>query len=226
MIEIIEIEKSYGSTKVLKGVNGSISKGDFITIAGASGAGKSTLTDIIMGLLKPTNGKLELDGVEVLTEDLPGYRALFGYVPQETFIANDSVKNNIAFGLSSDQVCNDRIQYCANIAEIDSFITKELNFGYETILDKLGSGLSGGQKQRISIARALYREPNILILDEATSALDEKTERKVMKNLYNLKSNITMIVIAHRVSTLTGCNRILTLEDGKIADIKDNLISD
>jgi ATP-binding cassette, subfamily B, bacterial PglK len=224
-IKINDVSYNYSDSanQTLKEIILNINKGDKIGIQGTSGAGKSTLTDIIMGLLKPTNGKIELDGAVVSAEDLAGYRALFGYVPQETFIANDSVKNNIAFGLSFDQICNDRVKHCAKISEIHAFITSELNSGYETILDKLGSGLSGGQKQRISIARALYREPSILILDEATSALDEETERKLMKNLYNIKSDITMIIIAHRTSTLSGCNKIITLDDGKIADITDNL---
>jgi len=227
-IKINNVSYNYKDSKnqTLKEVILDINKGDKIGIQGTSGAGKSTLTDIIMGLLKPTKGELELDGVAILTEDLPKYRSLFGYVPQETFIANDTVKNNIAFGLSNDQICNDRVKHCAKIAEIDTFITSQLNSGYETLLDKLGSGLSGGQKQRISIARALYREPKILILDEATSALDEKTERELVKNLYNLKSDITMVVIAHRAGTLSGCNKIVTLEDGKIVNIKENLSHD
>lgn len=225
-IKINNVSYNYQDSKnqTLNEVNLDINKGDKIGIQGTSGAGKSTLTDIIMGLLTPTDGKLELDGASILTEDLPGYRALFGYVPQETFIANDSIKNNIAFGLSSDEICIDRVNHCAKIAAIDTFIRSQLTYGYETILDKLGSGLSGGQKQRISIARALYREPKILILDEATSALDDKTETELMKNLYSLKSDITMIVIAHRVSTLSGCNKIVTLEDGKIVNIRDNLL--
>ena len=227
-IKINNVSYSYKDSKnqTLKEVILDINKGDKIGIQGTSGAGKSTLTDIIMGLLKPTNGELELDGVAILTEDLPRYRSLFGYVPQETFMANDTVKNNIAFGLSADQICNDRVKHCAKIAAIDTFITSQLNSGYETLLDKLGSGLSGGQKQRISIARALYREPKILILDEATSALDEKTERELMKNLYNLKSDITMVVIAHRPATLSGCNKIITLEDGSIVNIKEDLSHD
>ena len=120
----IKIQKSD-----IKRSNIRYSQGDKIGIQGTSGAGKSTLTDIIMGLLKPTNGELELDGVAILTEDLPRYRSLFGYVPQETFIANDTVKNNIAFGLPADQICNDRVKHYAKIAEIDTFITSHLDSG-------------------------------------------------------------------------------------------------
>ena len=187
-----------------------------IGIVGTSGSGKSTLVDILLGLLQPQQGDISIDG-EVLTEaNLGAWQNNIGYVPQVIFLADSTVSENIAFGIPSDDIDQKAVENAAKMANLHSFIANELEQGYETIVGERGIRLSGGQRQRIGIARALYHNPSVLVLDEATSALDTPTEQAVMEAVYNLAHKKTIIMIAHRISTVKNCDYLLWLEDGRV----------
>ena len=195
----------------LENLNFKINKGEFIGIIGDTGAGKSTLVDILLGIFKPTSGKIKVDGLTIDKNLILNY----GYVPQESFILDESITNNIAFGEENKNINHALIQEVIKISKIDKFINN-LPEGLETVLSERGENLSGGQTQRISIARALYFNPDILILDEATSALDLKTEGEFLKDLLNLKKYKTIILISHRKESMIYCDNIYELRDKKI----------
>lgn len=187
-----------------------------IGIVGTSGSGKSTLVDILLGLLQPQQGHISIDG-EVLTDaNLRAWQNNIGYVPQVIFLADSTVSENIAFGIPSDDIDQKAVENAAKMANLHGFIANELEQGYETIVGERGIRLSGGQRQRIGIARALYHNPSVLVLDEATSALDTPTEQVVMEAVYNLAHKKTIIMIAHRISTVKNCDYLLWLEDGRV----------
>jgi ABC-type multidrug transport system fused ATPase/permease subunit len=191
-----------------------IIKGEMIGLIGASGAGKSTLVDILLGLLIPQRGKILVDGNDI-KNDLRAWRALVGYVPQTIYLTDDTIRRNIAFGVDDNLVNEGSVMKAVALAQLEGLI-KDLPSGLNTVLGERGVKLSGGQRQRIGIARALYHEPEVLILDEATSALDTDTESGVMDAVENLHGNKTILIIAHRVSTLEGCDKIYRLQAGKI----------
>ena len=197
---------------ILKDINLTIKKGEKIGIIGESGSGKSTLVDLIMGLYKPTNGKIFIDNVELNEKNVKSWRKKIGYIPQDMYLFDGSIAENVAFG---EKVDEERIKEVLKMANLLDFLEKH-HQGIYTRIGERGIKLSGGQKQRVLIARALYSNPEVLILDEATSALDTKTEEKIMKELYKTAKNKTMIIIAHRLSTLNECDRIVKIEDGKI----------
>ncbi len=197
---------------ILKDINLTIKKGEKIGIIGESGSGKSTLVDLIMGLYKPTNGKIFVDNVELNEKNVKSWRKKIGYIPQDMYLFDGSIAENVAFG---EKVDEERIKEVLKMANLLDFLEKH-HQGIYTRVGERGIKLSGGQKQRVLIARALYSNPEVLILDEATSALDTKTEEKIMKELYKTAKNKTMIIIAHRLSTLNECDRIVKIEDGKI----------
>jgi len=187
-----------------------------IGIVGTSGSGKSTLVDILLGLLEPQQGSIAIDG-EVLTDDnLRSWQNNIGYVPQVIFLADSTVSDNIAFGIPSQDIDQQAVETAAKMANLHDFIINELEDGYQTIVGERGIRLSGGQRQRIGIARALYHNPSVLVLDEATSALDTPTEQAVMEAVYNLAHKKTIIMIAHRLSTVQDCDNLLWLEKGKL----------
>ena len=186
-------------------------------IVGGTGAGKTTVVDIILGLLTPDSGRMLVDDVPVTTAKLRAWQNAIGYVPQQIFLTDDTVAANIAFGIPPELRDIAAIERAARLAELHEFVTTELPQGYATVVGERGVRLSGGQRQRIGIARALYRDPEVLILDEATSALDNLTERAVMDAVTNLAHAKTIIMIAHRLSTVRGCDRIFLLEGGKVA---------
>ena len=187
-----------------------------IGIAGGTGSGKTTLIDILLGLLKPTKGKISLDGVEIDEFRLRDWQNSIGYVPQNIFLADKTIAENIAFGLSIDEVNIERVKEVSKIACLHQFITEELDKGYYTSIGERGVRLSGGQKQRIGIARALYSNPSLLVLDEATSALDNLTEKLIMESIANNNKKVTTIIIAHRLNTIKNCDCIYYIENGKI----------
>jgi ABC-type multidrug transport system fused ATPase/permease subunit len=187
-----------------------------IALVGSTGSGKTTAVDVILGLLKPTSGQLLVDDLLITEETIRTWRRSIGYVPQSIFLADDSVAANIALGIAPDRIDRQAVERAARIANLHDFITKELPEGYETLVGERGVRLSGGQRQRIGIARALYHDPELLIFDEATSALDGITELAVMDAVYNLGRHKTIIMIAHRLSTVRGCDRIHLLENGSI----------
>ena len=206
---------SYGDEKdkVLSNINFQINKGETLALVGPSGAGKSTLVDLIPRFYDTLGGSIKIDGKDIKKLKINSLRSLMGIVTQETFLFDDSVRANIAYGL--ENIPDDKIKDAAIAANAHEFI-KELPDGYNTIIGERGVSLSGGQKQRIAIARAIVKNPPILILDEATSSLDSESEKHVQSAIENLMSERTVFVIAHRLSTVHNANKILVLENGKI----------
>jgi ATP-binding cassette, subfamily B, bacterial PglK len=207
-----------GDGPALDGLTLRIGAGEVVGIAGASGAGKSTLVDILLGMLTPQTGSLQIDGDDLPQDKLESWQAALGYVPQHIFLADDTVAHNIALGERDEAIDPQRLERVARMACIHDFIVSELPRGYETTLGERGIRLSGGQRQRIGIARALYRDPGVLLLDEATSALDNQTERAVMEAIHGLHESKTVIVVAHRLTTLEPCDRIVVLDRGRVVD--------
>lgn len=198
---------------VLTDVSLEILRGQSIALIGASGTGKTTLADIILGLLRPQKGTVMMDGMDVYAMPKTWAR-IVGYVPQSVFLIDDTVRNNIAFGLSDDKIKDELIWDALERAQLKDFIAGLPN-GLDTIVGERGIKFSGGQRQRIAIARALYNKPEILILDEATAALDNETETAVMESIDALQGQITMIIVAHRLTTIRNCDRIYEIKDGK-----------
>ncbi len=206
---------SYGDEKdkVLNNINFQINKGEILALVGPSGAGKSTLVDLIPRFYDTLSGSIKIDGKDIKELKINSLRSLMGIVTQETFLFDDSVKANIAYGV--ENISDDKIKDAAIAANAHEFI-KELPDGYNTIIGERGVSLSGGQKQRIAIARAIVKNPPILILDEATSSLDSESEKHVQSAIENLMSERTVFVIAHRLSTVHNANKFLVLENGQI----------
>jgi ABC-type multidrug transport system fused ATPase/permease subunit len=200
----------------LKNLTLSIPANSIIGFVGTTGSGKTTTVDLILGLFQPKNGQLLVDDVEINHNNLREWQNNLGYVPQHIYLTDDTIINNIAFGVSDEDINLDVVQKAAKIANIHNFIINELPKGYQTITGERGVRLSGGQRQRIGIARALYRDPQILIFDEATSALDGITETAIMDAIHNISSQKTIIIIAHRVTTLKECDMIHMMENGQI----------
>lgn len=222
-IELRKISFSYPGTniKVIDSISLKIKVGKLIGIAGGSGAGKTTLVDLILGLFQPDSGSIELDGETLEKTNLSQWQTTIGYVPQSGYIADGSITKNIAFGVSEANIDMQRVVDVANLAQISNFIENDLPEKYETLVGDRGVRLSGGQRQRISIARALYHDPQFLIMDEATSALDGITEEKVMRSILEFSKDKTIILIAHRLTTLQECDEIFLFDHGKLVDQGD-----
>ena len=203
---------------VLKNINLSLEKGAHIGFIGVTGSGKSTLLDIVMGLLPPTNGKLIIDQQPIDSENRRAWQAHIAHVPQNIFLSDASIEENIAFGIAKEKIDHQRVKKAAQQAKISELI-EEWERGYQTSVGERGIRLSGGQRQRIGIARALYKKANVLIFDEATSALDNGTEREVMKAIKGIGKEITVLVIAHRLTTLKGCDKIVKLDKNYTIDV-------
>lgn len=185
-------------------------------IVGVTGSGKSTLIDILLGLLEPEKGSLSVDDVNINLNNVNLWKKFIGYVPQQIYLADDSVSANIAFGCDPLDIDSTKLKNASIVANIHDFIINELPNGYDSLIGERGALLSGGQRQRIGIARALYRNPKLLILDEATSALDNLTEKKVMKAISTLIQKVTIVIVAHRLSTIQNCDNIYFFEKGRI----------
>jgi ABC-type bacteriocin/lantibiotic exporter with double-glycine peptidase domain len=205
----------------LHDVSFSIKAGEKIGVVGMSGAGKTTLADIVLGLLRPREGHLIADGLEITDERLRAWQQTVGYVPQEIFLTDASVAENIALGLTPNEIDPNRLRNAAQIAQIDNFVREEMPQGYNTFVGERGVRLSGGQRQRIGIARALYHDADLIVFDEATSALDNLTEREVMVAIEALPGDKTIIMIAHRLSTIKMCDQIIVLDNGQLACVGD-----
>ena len=214
-IEFKNVSFYYEDKMVLEDINLTIEKGKSIAIVGSSGAGKSTLVDLVPRFHDVSKGELLIDGIDIRNYSLQSIRNHMGIVTQEAILFNDTIANNIALGM--DDTTPAQIEYAAKIANADNFILQKEN-GYETNIGERGNKLSGGEKQRTTIARAVLRNPPVLILDEATSSLDTESERLVQDAINNLMSNRTSIVIAHRLSTVRHADEIIVLNKGKIVE--------
>lgn len=212
-IVLKNVKFSYnGKNDVLKDINLTIKKGSKVAFIGESGSGKSTLVDLLMGLYEPMGGEVRVDGVLRNNENLISFRQKIGYIPQQIYLFNGSVANNIAF---DSPVKKERLDEVIKMTNLQELIDK-LPDGINSNVGDGGSRLSGGQKQRIAIARAIYADPEILILDEATSALDDKTEGIIMDEIYKVAANKTLIIIAHRLTTIKNCDFVYKIVDGNI----------
>jgi ATP-binding cassette subfamily B protein len=203
---------------VLNDLNFVISKGDRVGFIGTTGSGKSTAIDIIMGLLEPSEGALIVDEQILNNLNRRAWQARIAHVPQTIFLSDTTIEENIAFGVPRAEIDPDRVRKSALQAQLDSTIISWPR-GYKTLVGERGIRLSGGQRQRIGIARALYKRADVLIFDEATSALDEETEQAVMQAIESLSRDITMLIIAHRHSTLKNCTKIIELDAGRVKKI-------
>ena len=214
-ISVNNLSFSYPSKKepVLTGVSFKIPKGMFVGVIGASGTGKTTFVDILLGLLPPQEGTITVDGKDIY-KNISGWLSNVAYVPQSVYLIDGSIKENIAFGVAPEDVDDERIQEALKMAELYDFV-QNLPQKENTNTGDMGAKLSGGQKQRIGIARALYHKPHVLVLDEATSALDNETEKQITDTILRLKGKITIIAIAHRLSTLESCDFKIKFEGGK-----------
>ncbi len=215
-ISLEQVDFAYQKNHVLSNINLTINQGDSVAFIGHSGSGKSTLVDLITGLYRPKNGNIYIDGEALDERNLQNWRSKIGYIPQQVYLFDGTVAENICFGTKQDNKLLIKVLQQANI--YDFLQEKE---GLETKVGEGGIQLSGGQKQRIAIARALYSQPEILVLDEATSALDSDTEQKIMSEIYKISKDKTLIIIAHRLSTIQGCDKIYELKNGQIISQKN-----
>jgi ABC-type multidrug transport system fused ATPase/permease subunit len=225
-IELKGLQFSYPASMepVLKGIDLTIAKNSSVAFAGTTGCGKTTLVDVIMGLLEPAGGLISVDGIPVITSPdgndnrmkIAPWQRNFGYVPQHIFLCDDTVAANIAFGIPENLRDADAVEQAAKVANLHEFIIRDLPNGYTTKVGERGIRLSGGQRQRVGIARALYHDPSILVMDEATSALDSVTEDAVMEAIHSLMHTRTIIIIAHRLTTIQECDVIYLMDRGRI----------
>jgi len=217
-LELRDVHFGYPTAEglALNEINLQIRKGQRIGIVGTTGAGKSTLADLILGLLRPRDGQVLVDGIRLADEDIRVWQKAIGYVPQHIFLSDATVAENIALGAKAGHADQARIEEAARIAQLHDFITGEMPQGYDTSIGENGVRLSGGQRQRIGIARALYRDADLIVFDEATSALDSVTEGELVTAIDALPGEKTLLVIAHRLTTVKSCDRIIVMKQGCI----------
>ena len=215
-LELSQITYTYrgAAEPTLKDISLAIQRGESVGFIGASGAGKSTLVDILLGLLTPDRGEVRVDGKD-LQSNLRNWQDQIGYVPQSIFLTDDTLRRNVAFGLPNEQIDDAAVQRAIRAAQLEEFVAS-LPDGLETLVGERGIRLSGGQRQRIGIARALYHDPAVLVLDEATSSLDTATEHDVMQAVTALQGSKTVLIVAHRLSTVEHCDRLYRLEYGRV----------
>jgi ATP-binding cassette subfamily C protein len=225
-LEIENLSFSYvADIPLLADISFSVNSGETIGIVGSSGAGKTTLVDLLLGLLSPTSGQIKQNGCDI-QDDIAAWQRRVGYVQQSIFLLDDTIEANIAFGIPEEQVDQERVKDVVRLAKLASWV-EQLPDGIQSKVGERGVSISGGQRQRIGIARALYRSPELLILDEATSALDNRTEKELMADIYSMRGEHTIVLIAHRLDTIRKCDRIVVLDQGNIAGIGtyDELLS-
>ena len=217
-LEILDLRFSYSEklSDTLAGVSLEIKRGEAVGLVGQSGSGKSTLVDVLLGFLPPQNGAVLVNGLNISTS-LQWWRSRVGYVPQTIFLTDDTLRRNVAFGLPEDEIDDVAVQDAIRLAQLEEFVAS-LPEGLNTMVGERGVRLSGGQRQRIGIARALYNNPEVLVLDEATSSLDTETEHGVMQAVQALQGDKTVIIVAHRLSTVEYCDRLYRLDAGRIVD--------
>lgn len=211
----------------IRDISLTIPKQSSIGFVGTTGSGKTTLVDILMGLLIPQEGTMYIDGVVLDSQNCRSWQRNIAYVPQDIFLSDDTIGKNIAFGIPDDCIDHAQVRHASQLASLDVFIEQDLVHGYDTMIGERGVRLSGGQRQRIGLARALYRNPDVLVLDEATSSLDGETETSVLSSIKQASGDRTLITIAHRLSTVRDCDVIYMVDDGRIVDFGtyDSLLS-
>ena len=217
-VKLNEVSFTYPlkKSKTITNLNIFIPANKTIALIGSSGCGKTTTADLILGLFQPDSGKITVDNIEINETNIISWKSNIGYVPQQIFLTDDTISSNIAFGVKKKEIDFEQVKKVAKIANLNHFITNELEEGYSSIVGERGIRLSGGQRQRIGIARALYFNPQLLILDEATSALDNITEQAFLNALNKISGKITIIMIAHRISTVKDADLIYLMEQGKV----------
>jgi ABC-type multidrug transport system fused ATPase/permease subunit len=213
----VDFQYAAGSRPAVHGLDFVIPKGSKVGLVGRSGSGKSTAMDLLMGLLEPTEGSIEIDGRRLCSANAAEWQREIAHVPQDLFLADASIRENIAFGTDPEEIDDSRVRSAAQAADIAGFIGA-LPEGYDTMVGERGTRISGGQRQRLGIARALYKQASVIFFDEATSALDGETEAAVMAAIERLDRNLTVILVAHRTSTLAFCDQIIRLEDGRLVE--------
>jgi len=220
-IKLSDISFRYAidSPWVVKDVNLTIKKGECVGFVGTTGDGKSTLVDIIMGLLFPEKGVVKVDGKIINHQNIRSWHTCIAHVPQNIFLSDGTIEENIAFGKMKEEIDQSLLKKVAKQAKVSDFVEK-LHNGYQTIIGEQGVKLSGGQRQRIGIARALYNKSKVLVLDEATSALDSKTECEVMESIEEIDAEVTILIIAHRITTLKACDKVVRLNKGKVVSVE------
>lgn len=218
-IEVDQVSFTYpgADCPVLNSVSLCIETNTSVALVGPTGSGKTTLLDVILGLLGPSSGAIRIDGESLNEHQLRRWQMSIGYVPQQIYLTDDTIARNIAFGCSDDELDLEAVVEAAKAANLHGFIENDLPDGYHTLVGERGVRLSGGQRQRIGIARALYHRPRVLVMDEATSALDGITEKAVIEAIQTLSHKLTIIMVAHRLSTVKDCDVIYLLEDGRVA---------
>ena len=225
--EAIEFDKSIDLNDVVFAYDGaeknvidhvslSIKKNTSVAFIGPSGAGKTTIVDVMLGILKNQSGTITVDGMDIRNA-MSGWHKKIGYIPQVIYLMDDTIRNNIAFGIKPELISDEKVWKALEEAQLKDFVEK-LEDALDTMVGELGTRLSGGQRQRIGIARALYRQPEVLVLDEATSALDNETEKAVMEAIDNLHGKLTLIIIAHRLTTIKNCDVVYEIKDGKVEE--------
>ncbi|MFO7772817.1 MAG: ABC transporter ATP-binding protein [Dehalococcoidia bacterium] len=217
-LELDRITFRYPGTEepVIHDLSLTVKAGSAVALVGTTGAGKTTIGDIILGLLPPSEGVMRVDGVEISDENLPRWQRNLGYVPQDIYLQDNTVASNIAFGTPEKDIDMEAVERAARVANIHEFIVNELPDGYRTVVGERGVRLSGGERQRVGIARALYHDPGVLVLDEATSALDGATERAVFAAIENVARVKTLVIIAHRLTTVRKCDAVYVIDYGRI----------
>ncbi len=217
-LQLKEVSYNYPNTNepVIHKISLLIQHNTSIGLVGPTGAGKTTLVDIILGLLIPQKGEFSVDGVKIEENNILNWQKNLGYVPQHIYLSDDTIMNNIAFGIPGEKIDRKAVEHVARTSNLHDFIISELPNGYETIVGERGIRLSGGERQRVGIARALYHDPEVLVLDEATSSLDGITESAVLEAINNVAKLKTMIIIAHRLTTVKDCDLIYLIDKGKI----------
>jgi ATP-binding cassette, subfamily B, bacterial PglK len=217
-IDIKDLHYRYPETdeQALNGISLTIPRGKAVAFVGESGAGKTTIVDLLLGLLKPARGLILVDGKDI-QDNLSGWQQNIGYIPQSIYLADESLRRNIAFGLPDKEIDEEKINLAVELAQLKSMVER-MPDGLDTILGEHGTRISGGQRQRVGIARALYHDPQVLVMDEATSALDNITEKEITNAIENLRGDRTIIMIAHRLTTVENCDQLYLMKDGVIVD--------
>ena len=218
-LEVIGLSKSYNNKEAVENISFKVKKNETIGILGPNGCGKTTTIAMILGLLKPSKGEILVDETNI-EDNLQNWQKKIGYVSQDIFLSDDTIKKNIAFGLADKDIEKEKVNKAIVNSNIDSFINN-LEKGIETSIGEFGDKISGGQRQRIAIARAFYNNPEVLILDEFTNSLDHITESKIIEEINNFKRKKTIIIIAHKISTLKNCDRVFRLQNSIIEEIQN-----